>query len=254
MLPQSQAQPQQIKRVGSMHKLPLVNLQMIIDPVSGCATYPRQVLTYDLGNGKVESVVFGPVTLETIHQDAKPTTSCPSPSAELVPLTEAKQHQQPNASCTAFSSFTVANVGMAEASIKTEGGSIPDPSFDSRSGLTPVRALSAYNWFFRDERERILNGGESEWTEDKQARLLASYWHQDRLKKRRHRKTHGKINFTTLSKLVSQRWNELNESQKQFYRQVAAQDFQRYQREMDEYKKKLEASSGPCVSFYPVVG
>jgi hypothetical protein len=251
-----QAQPQYFKTVSSTHKLPSVNLQMIIDPVSGRATYPRQVLTYDVGYGKFESVVFGPLTLETIRQDAKPLNSAtnhPSTSATVAPPFEVKQHQHHSAFSTTISPYASANVGVNTAIFKPEGLSIPVLSCDSRSGTTPVRALSAYNWFFRDERDRILNGGKYEWTQEKQARLLASYWHQDRSKKRRHRKTHGKINFTTLSRLVSQRWNELNPSQKQFYRQVAAQDFQRYQREMEEYKKKLEASASPFLSFCQLV-
>jgi hypothetical protein len=75
--------------------------------------------------------------------------------------------------------------------------------------LTPIRPLSAYNYFFRDERERILHdrkGKQSQdrsllYTKERQARSLNAHWNQDRTKRRRHRKTHGQVSFTQLSKL-----------------------------------------------------
>jgi len=96
----------------------------------------------------------------------------------------------------------------------------------------PLRALSAYNFYFRDERERILNGGEPEYTAEKKEALLSGHWFRDRSVKRRHRKTHGKVSFTTLSKLISQRWRELTPEHKEFYRQIAQEDLDRYQREL----------------------
>lgn len=234
---------------------PLVNLQMIVDPVSGNVTYPRQVLTYDLGFGKVESVVFGPVTLEANRQDTKPSDSAVNHSPLSFPALDGRQ-QQPQQLSSLCSSMSprLSPTGVITEAISSSRDFTSLSSPMTSTDITPVRALSAYNWFFRDERDRILNGGDCEWTRDKQTRLLASHWQQDRSKKRRHRKTHGKINFTTLSKLVSQRWKDLNDSQKQFYRQVATEDFQRYQREMDEYKRRLGHSSCTGLSFSQVVG
>lgn len=96
----------------------------------------------------------------------------------------------------------------------------------------PLRALSAYNFYFRDERERILNGGEPEYSSEKKRALLSGHWYRDRTVKRRHRKTHGKVSFTTLSKLISQRWRELSAEHKEFYRQIAQEDLERYQKEL----------------------
>lgn len=101
----------------------------------------------------------------------------------------------------------------------------------------PVKALSAYNFFFRDERERILNGAEEDYSEAKQQKLLTGHWFRDRSKKRRHRKTHGKIAFTTLSRMVSQRWKELAEERKNFYKEVAAKDLERYRRELHQIEQ-----------------
>jgi HMG (high mobility group) box len=102
--------------------------------------------------------------------------------------------------------------------------------------------------------DRILNGGEHEWTVDKQQLLLAAHWNQDRTKKRRHRKSHGKIDFTSLSRLISSRWKELPDGRKDFYRQVAAQDWERFQRELDEYKKPLvavDSQAAPAAGMTP---
>lgn len=121
----------------------------------------------------------------------------------------------------------------------------------------PLKSLSAYNFFFRDERERILSGESSvnecndsdimiDSSLEHQEFLLKQHWHQDREKKkhRRHRKTHGKISFTTLSKVISRRWKILSEEKKAFYRSVAAIDWDRYQREVNEnHMASIQSSS-----------
>lgn len=104
----------------------------------------------------------------------------------------------------------------------------------------PLRALSAYNFFFRDERERLLYNVSKVLDDEKCRKLLTEHWHRDRTQKRRHRKTHGKIPFTQLSKIVSSQWKKLTEDQKDFYRGVSAKDWARYQRELEEYKAKQE--------------
>jgi hypothetical protein len=128
------------------------------------------------------------------------------------------------------------------------------PTTSSRlggAGDDVLRPLSAYNFFFSDERERILvqnnqstkdacatliaRHEKEESLEERKQRLLKQHLQKDRSKRRPHRKTHGKITFTTLSKLIGQRWRQLDESEKNFYKVVAATDLQRYQ---DEIAKK----------------
>ncbi|GAX27037.1 hypothetical protein FisN_9Lh353 [Fistulifera solaris] len=96
----------------------------------------------------------------------------------------------------------------------------------------PLRALSAYNFFFRDERDRILNNKEHDWSKEKEDALLQGHWNRDRSEKRIHCKTHGKLSFTDLSKEVSRRWKVLPNKQKDFYRRVAQRDWKRYEKEL----------------------
>lgn len=119
---------------------------------------------------------------------------------------------------------------------KSSGSTMPKAPPPKSAQPQPFRALSAYNFFFRDERDRIINGGEYEFSTAKKQKLLTGHWFRDRTVKRRHRKTHGKIAFTTLSKVISQGWRDLPEDKKAFYREVAAEDLDRYQRELDQYK------------------
>jgi HMG (high mobility group) box len=113
---------------------------------------------------------------------------------------------------------------------------------------TPIRALSAYNFFFRYERERILNSNPDDndsnpdLSSEKQESLLKSHWNRDRTIKRRHRKSHGKISFAELSKRISQRWKELPEDQKNFFAEIAAKDWERYHREVEQQKRSGQPS------------
>jgi hypothetical protein len=249
MMPQQPQQPQyqQLQLPGEIQ--PLVNVIMIVDPVTQKVFCPKQVLSIEV-DGKIEKTIFGPTILDSIPKDAISAFSqsvsvpppTPSQAAQTVfhPISPAPPMQQQQLQQTEL-----------VASGKVSPTSSSSDSSVGSSDVPPLRALSAYNFFFRDERDRILNGGDYEWTADKQMRLLAQHWNQDRTKKRRHRKTHGKIDFTTLSKLISKRWKELSEDRKEFYRQVASQDWERYQREINDYKKSAPLSTP---AFQAVIG
>jgi hypothetical protein len=100
----------------------------------------------------------------------------------------------------------------------------------THQSVTP--ALSAYNFFFRDERDRILSKHQDmAYTPERQDLLFQSHWQQDRSQKRRHVKSHGKINFATLSKCISMRWKQLPDHAKDFYREISLRDWDRFRKE-----------------------
>jgi hypothetical protein len=87
----------------------------------------------------------------------------------------------------------------------------------------PRKPKPVYNIFCQVERAKIL--GLPLVLEERQRKTTAQ--------KRKHRKTHGKISFTELSKHVSSKWRALRESEKQVYKAI-------YKKNMDEYKHELE--------------
>jgi hypothetical protein len=116
----------------------------------------------------------------------------------------------------------------------------------------PRRPLSAYNLFFSAERERILKeietqegggavvpeGAKEEGEDTAACQALQRPLVQSKVKRRPHRKTHGKIGFRNLAQTVGQRWKQLNVQQKKHYQDLADNDMSRHKDAMEEYYKK----------------
>lgn len=81
----------------------------------------------------------------------------------------------------------------------------------------PKRPLSAYNIFFKEERARLLSSN-------------------DTISQKRT--VNGKIGFENLAKIIGGRWQDLNSTDVQYYKEKAARDMERYKKEMEEYIKK----------------
>jgi hypothetical protein len=97
----------------------------------------------------------------------------------------------------------------------------------------PKRPLSAYNYFFQEERARILeevSGGESPLDAKNPPPTSAG-------KGRGQKKPHGKISFESLGKEVGRRWKELPKDKKAYYEKKASEDKQRYTKEMEVYNR-----------------
>jgi len=82
----------------------------------------------------------------------------------------------------------------------------PQRTTASQPPLPLLKPLSAFNYFYRDERNNIVGSGDAsnlpppvnDFSEAKLNMLLHEHWYKDPLKKRRaHRKSHGLIDFTT---------------------------------------------------------
>jgi hypothetical protein len=121
--------------------------------------------------------------------------------------------------------------------------------------LQPRRPLSAYNLFFSEERERILKEIEKKESKDgeppaeeqvedeeKPKALLRPLIPAEK-KRRPHRKTHGKISFQELARMVGERWKNLPDDERKYYQDLAQEDMKRQKVAMEEYYAKQNAGS-----------
>lgn len=125
----------------------------------------------------------------------------------------------------------------------------------------PRRPLSAYNLFFSEERERILkeierkegkDEGEeekddvevktgeeppegSEVDKDEKPKALLRSLIPAQKKRRPHRKTHGKISFQQLARMVGERWKNLPDDERKYYQDLAHEDMKRQKTAMEDY-------------------
>jgi hypothetical protein len=123
----------------------------------------------------------------------------------------------------------------------------------SSSGKQIAKPLTLYNFFFRVERNRLVQEASSVTGETvldpnvtlqefytgvlrDQSRfmeqVLLDQWTRDPSKKRKHQKVHGKISFETMSRLIAANWQALPDSVKDVFRQIAARDQRRYDQEV----------------------
>eukprot|EP00977_Amphora_coffeiformis_P009409 scaffold2179_cov165-Amphora_coffeaeformis.AAC.13 len=101
----------------------------------------------------------------------------------------------------------------------------------------PKRPLTAYNIFFRDERQRLLE-------------TLPV------LKNVKSKKAHGKISFPDLAKRISREWKRISPASKVHYCELACHDKLRYYREMEEWRAGESSpmeDQNSVANDYPVI-
>jgi HMG-box domain len=104
----------------------------------------------------------------------------------------------------------------------------------------PKRPLSAYNFFFKEEREKILKivlaEDPSKVKNDEDSPDYISDAMLVRLKK-----DGGKVSFEEMGKLIGQRWKGIDPDRLSQYSEMAAEDTERYKKEMLSYNGRQEA-------------
>lgn len=95
----------------------------------------------------------------------------------------------------------------------------------------PKRPLSAYNIFFKEERQRILDRiPDTPGIPDDSSTAKAK------------KKPHGKIGFQNLARAVAKQWQSLPREEVARYQQAANADAIRYKREMQEFMRNSKAA------------
>ena len=100
----------------------------------------------------------------------------------------------------------------------------------------PKRPLSAYNWFFKYERSRILESLDKDKKDQEDAKEDAK--EQGEENKKGDEKPHGKISFESLAKTIGERWDKLDKDELARYKELAEKDTKRYKKEMNEFLAK----------------
>mmetsp|Transcript_550 Transcript_550/g.1305 ORF Transcript_550/g.1305 Transcript_550/m.1305 type:complete len:404 (-) Transcript_550:60-1271(-) len=128
----------------------------------------------------------------------------------------------------------------------------------------PMRPLTAYHIFFQIEREFIIQNIDGEDADKsihdnkvllddvpdryKVVKLMPDWYAgPGKRQKRKHRKSHGKIGFLELSRVISSRWADLENIDpevKKFVQNIAARELAEYQEEMKEYKELTKDVTG----------
>jgi hypothetical protein len=119
---------------------------------------------------------------------------------------------------------------------KTSTPAETDATVPTEEIIQPKRPLSAYNYFFRSERARLVGV-------DLDLKEIADVHNR---KKRRHRKTHGKMGFREMANRVGERWRGLSDEEKTPFVKMFEDDRARYKTELkvwnDLQKEKKKAT------------
>ena len=119
----------------------------------------------------------------------------------------------------------------------------------------PKRPLSAYNIFFKHTRSRIVQGlSEMEATEQEVIASIEAILGTANIKKKRDRRTHGKISFGNLASTVSEKWKSTGGARVALFQRYADMDKKRYFAEVAVWKDKKDAEVLLMLAKQPLKG
>jgi hypothetical protein len=105
----------------------------------------------------------------------------------------------------------------------------------------PKRPMNAYNFFFKDQRKKLLGSSESP-SDD----IVNGYTVK---RKRAHVRVHGKLPLVALVKLIAKKWRVLGAEELQQYSELAKVDSRRYKNDVEVYNILSTQASKRCHLF-----
>ena len=190
----------------------------------------RRVLTRSNALGTRPPIYSTPSIAER-EEDDHPAARSPSREAEKRSRTESIV-----SNCSERSTATTAT----SSNPKQEKDAKKKRTRKKKPKDSPRRPLSAYNFFFKDERKRILQAipvKESETSEEDRIRDSITW-------PGKKKAPHGKIGFESLAKTIGARWKKLDKKSMKYYKALATKDLHRYAAEMVEYDAAKKHQSG----------
>jgi hypothetical protein len=122
-----------------------------------------------------------------------------------------------------------AGLGETVTQQRSKTASKRKPSYSSMKLPPPKRPMNAYNFFFKDQREKLL--GRSDSPSDL---VINGYTVK---KKRAHVKVHGTIPLVDLVKKIAKKWRVLSTEELHQYRELAKDDGIRYKNDVKIYTR-----------------
>ena len=102
----------------------------------------------------------------------------------------------------------------------------------------PKRPMTAYNFFFQSEHQKIRQESEGYMPEDeggdKKEEVTSSIANDSTATSTKKRKT-SRVGFEDLGKLIGKRWKEIGKDELERYQELARKDSERYKRESEKY-------------------
>ena len=158
-----------------------------------------------------------------LKADETATASTSTPTTAAVPF------QNTKTAATAASAF--ATIALPPDKSRVVVTSKQRIRKKKESPYGPARPLSAYNFFFREERERWLQERKQQ-QEQLQQRKQGSPAKRSHLSAEKIDKSREV--FSAMGKEIAKRWKALDDTERLKYKEMAEQDMVRYQRERQE--------------------
>lgn len=139
------------------------------------------------------------------------------------------------------SNFATSTTGYTTPTPITASPTSTVPTSDNIGVLAlPKRPRTAYNFFFQEQRQRLLQ----ELPEDAANRCRfnnsSGRNKNNNKKKRKHNSGHGKITFSNLGKTVGAAWKAIDAVSLAYYADLASRDKMRYYQEKRAYEQQQQ--------------